>query len=101
MGRETFVCGDPLCASRRQQAGQGDGPRRSQKKSLFRYKNFDGTDRCNECYDEARKERAIMLAMPVANSTRAGGVPVLEGLQQGRKGKRKVRADELELLSLV
>lgn len=62
-GARTFVCGDPLCASRRQQAGQGDGPRRSQKKSLFRYKNFDGTDRCNECYDESRKERAIMLAI--------------------------------------
>ena len=40
-----------------------------------------------------------MLAMPVANSTRAGGVPVLEGLQQGRKVKRKERADELGLLA--
>ena len=40
-----------------------------------------------------------MLAMPVANSTRAGGVPVLEGLQQGQKVKRKERADELGLLA--
>ena len=96
MGRETFVCGDPLCASRRQQADQGNGPRQSQNKDLLRYKNFDGTPRCNECYAASRKKDAMM---PVANRTRAGGGPVSEGLPEGRNGKRKQRTDELGLLA--
>ena len=74
-----IVCGDPLCASRRQQAGQGEGPRQSRNKNLLRYINFDGTPRCNECYAASRKKDA----MPVANRTRAGGGPVSEGLPEG------------------
>ena len=94
MGRN-IVCGDPLCASRRQQAGQGEGPRQSRNKNLLRYINFDGTPRCNECYAASRKKDA----MPVANRTRAGGGPVSEGLPEGRNGKRKQRTDELGLLA--
>ena len=93
MGRN-IVCGDPLCASRRQQAGQGEGPRQSRNKNLLRYINFDGTPRCNECYAASRKKDA----MPVANRTRAGGGPVSEGLPEGRNGKRQ-RTDELGLLA--
>ena len=93
MGRN-FFCGDPLCASRRQQAGQGEGPRQSRNKNLLRYINFDGTPRCNECYAASRKKDA----MPVANRTRAGGGPVSEGLPEGRNGKRQ-RTDVLGLLA--
>ena len=89
-----YRCGDPLCASRRQQAGQGEGPRQSRNKNLLKYRNFDGTPRCNECYAASRKKDA----MPVANRTRAGGGPVSEGLPEGRNGKRQ-RTDELGLLA--
>ena len=90
-----IVCGDPLYTSRRQQAGQGEGPRQSRNKNLLKYRNFDGTPRCNECYAASRKKDA----MPVANRTRAGGGPVSEGLPEGRNGKRKQRTNELGLLA--
>ena len=50
-----YLCGDPLCASRRQQAGQGEGPRQSRNKNLLSYINFDASlQRVLCCFTEER-----------------------------------------------